>query len=134
MTTQQWLAAGFGFLFVSVLLATALWLVFGRRREVPKPAMYILRTVLALAAGAFGVVIPGMLDVSLDAPGLVIRGAAGLALVVLVYKVNPPELIDSSVHEQGKTKDSVDASMHQHVGPTATGVQIRGNGANVDLD
>src|SRR5690348_2220293 len=93
MTTQGWLAAGFGFLFVLLLLATALALIFGSRREVQPEAMWLLRVIMALAAAAFGAVVPGMLDVGLDLPGLAVRGTAGFALFVLVYRVNPPALL-----------------------------------------
>jgi hypothetical protein len=97
MTMQAWVATAIGVFFLIALMSTALFMMFGPQRAVPPLALLIMRTILALAAGALGAVIPGLLDLSLNAPGLVIRATAGLALAVLVYRVNPPALMDGGM-------------------------------------
>jgi len=61
----------------------------------PKPfQIFVFRVVLALAAAGFGATIPGFLKVELPLwkKGL-ISAICAIALFVVVYKVNPPELI-----------------------------------------
>ena len=58
----------------------------------PKPSEYqaiVYQTVLALAAAGFAAAIPGLLDVSVNLPGLTIRAAGAFASFVIVYKVEP---------------------------------------------
>jgi hypothetical protein len=117
MTMQGWLAASFGFVFVLLLLATALALIFGPRREVQPEAMWLLRVAMSLA---FGAVVPGMLEVGLDLPGLAVRGTAGFALFVLVYRVNPPTLLGDSMRQEVK-------------GDNAKAIQTRGNNTKIDV-
>ena len=58
----------------------------------PRPSEYqaiVYQTVLALAAAGFAAAIPGLLDVSVNLPGLTIRAAGAFASFVIVYKVEP---------------------------------------------
>ena len=58
----------------------------------PEPSEYqaiVYQTVLALAAAGFAAAIPGLLDVSVNLPGLTIRAAGAFASFVIVYKVKP---------------------------------------------
>jgi hypothetical protein len=58
----------------------------------PEPSEYqaiVYQTVLALAAAGFAAAIPGLLDVSVNLPGLTIRAAGAFASFVIVYKVEP---------------------------------------------
>ena len=58
----------------------------------PQPSEYqaiVYQTVLALAAAGFAAAIPGLLDVSVNLPGLTIRAAGAFASFVIVYKVEP---------------------------------------------
>ena len=58
----------------------------------PEPSKYqaiVYQTVLALAAAGFAAAIPGLLDVSVNLPGLTIRAAGAFAGFVIVYKVEP---------------------------------------------
>jgi hypothetical protein len=53
----------------------------------------IFRVVLALAAGAFGALIPGFIEVSFRNW---LRAGGAMALFVIVYMINPPALIAES--------------------------------------
>ena len=64
---------------------------------IPHPTtfqIFVFRIVLALAAAAFGATIPGFLKLQLPLPakGLLHAGGA-IVLFVLIFMVNPPELI-----------------------------------------
>jgi hypothetical protein len=83
-------AAVFGIAFVCVLLAIALVV------DEPKPfSLWVFRVVLSLAAAGVGAVIPGLIH--LDLP--FVRAAGAIALFVLVYRVNPPELVQPNKAE-----------------------------------
>src|SRR5258708_256389 len=99
MSAQIWLASIVAIVFMLLLFAVAAMLTFGQQRKVSTEAMFIFRALLALTGGAFGVLLPGFLDVSLDAPGLAIRAGAGFALAIVIYRLNPPSLFDS-MHAQ----------------------------------
>jgi hypothetical protein len=61
----------------------------------PEPSEYqaiVYQTVLALAAAGFAAAIPGLLNVSVNLPGLTIRAAGAFASFVIVYRVNPATL------------------------------------------
>lgn len=75
------LAFSFGVFFALVLLLIAL---FDRK---PSPiGMLIYRVLLALVAAGVGAVLPGMIDVNVNA---IIRAGGAIALFVLVYRFNP---------------------------------------------
>jgi hypothetical protein len=114
MSTEAWLAASFGGVFVLLLFVTAIWLI-ASGRQVPDTAQWILRVIMALARAGFGVVLSGMLTVDLHLPQLAVKATSGFALFVLIYLVNPPDRI----------------SQRQHV-ESGTGIQIAGNGNRVD--
>jgi hypothetical protein len=100
MTTESWLAVGFGFVFVAMIGAVAVWIT-ARDRQPPQAAMFFFRVIVALAAAGVGAVLPGMLDVSMAAGGLTIRAACGFGLFVIIYLVNPPGRLgtDLGTHE-----------------------------------
>jgi hypothetical protein len=57
----------------------------------PKPfPLFIFRVVLALGAGALGALIPGFIEVTFRNW---LRAGGAIALFVIVYLINPPELI-----------------------------------------
>ena len=64
-------------------------------RNPPPFTRFIYRVVLSLAAGGIGAVIPGLIDVHINP---IVRAGGGLALFVLVYMVNPPEMAIASSH------------------------------------
>jgi len=75
-------AVGVVFIFTSIIIAFVY----------PEPSRYqvfVFRTVLALAAAGFAAAIPGLLNVSVNLPGLTIRAAGAFASFVIVYKVKP---------------------------------------------
>jgi hypothetical protein len=53
MTTEAWLAASFGGVFVLLLFVTAIWLL-ASGRQVPDTAQWILRVIMALPGPASG--------------------------------------------------------------------------------
>lgn len=80
---------------VSALVFFILLVVIALALPNPTPfQLYIFRVILALAAASFGATIPGFIriDVPLWGKGL-IRAGGALALFVLIYMVNPPEII-----------------------------------------
>jgi hypothetical protein len=115
MSTEGWLAAGFGGVFVLLLFATAIWLTVSER-QVPDTAQLILRVVMALAAAGCGFVFSGMLAVDLNVPHLAVKATGGLALFVLIYLVNPP----GRVLQRAKVEGG------------GTGIQITGDGNRVE--
>lgn len=82
MSTEGWLAAGFGGVFVLLLFATAIWLI-ASERQVPDTAQWMLRVIMALAGAGC---------------------TSGFALFVLIYLVNPPGRVAQRQHvERGGT-------------------------------
>ena len=86
--TERWetLAAGaIGIVFLSLLLSIAIF--------IPNPTefqLFVFRIVLALAAGAFGALIPGFIEVEFKNW---LRAGGALALFAIVFFLNPPALI-----------------------------------------
>lgn len=60
----------------------------------------VIRILLALFAGLFGVVVPGLLRVEGKWKGWQIRATAGFALAVLVYSTSPEVIIKLNVDEE----------------------------------
>jgi tetratricopeptide (TPR) repeat protein len=84
------LAFGFGFVFCGVLAYAGL-----RTEPITDPGQFFLMRVLAaISAAGVAAVIPGMLDIRIGQGKLLaIRGAGALGVFVLVFLVNPPELV-----------------------------------------
>ncbi len=119
MSTEAWVAAGFGILFVMLLFGTALYLIGRQPRDIPEQAMWILRVILALAGAAMGAVMAGLLTVQMKVEGVAIQATSGFALFVLIYLVNPPKRFT--------------ATKSQQVDSGGKGVQINGNNNKVDI-
>jgi hypothetical protein len=80
-------AFAFGILFVVILLWVALF--------IPQPTdfqLWVFRVVLSLAAAGIGAVLPGIISVN---AGPYVRAGGALALFVIVYWFNPPQLVSS---------------------------------------
>jgi hypothetical protein len=93
---QQILSAITGITFLVVLLCIALF--------VPNPTdfqIFIFRTVLGLAAGAFATIISGFINIDVLWKKFTLRAGAGLAVFVLIYMVNPPQLIKEYSSSKG---------------------------------
>ena len=82
--------AGLFFLLLSIFLAV----VFPSPRDFQ---IFVFRTVLSLASSSFAAAIPGLLDVSVDLPGLTVRAVGALAVFLLVYFFNPARLPPSPI-------------------------------------
>jgi len=74
-----------GVVFVALMLTIAI--------AIPNPSptqWFVFRVVLALAAAGIGAVIPGLIVVNVSK---VVRAGGAIALFVLVYMLNPPQLV-----------------------------------------
>lgn len=86
---EMWLAFVFGIVFVTVMLVIAI--------AIPNPSstsFFTYRVVLALAAAGIAAVIPGFLNVEISL-GLktVIRAGGAIAVFLIVFLMNPAELV-----------------------------------------
>ena len=73
------------------VLLIAVVLVFSMLFPQPTDAQYATyKTILALAAGGFGSIIPGLIHVDLPLPKGVIRAAGAVVLFVVVFFFTPP--------------------------------------------
>lgn len=83
------LEAGLAFLFGCIALGAVLWLAF-RGQGLSDQQFEILRIVLALAGGGVGAVLPGFLDVTVEAATkLALRAGGALAVFVALYFWSP---------------------------------------------
>jgi tetratricopeptide (TPR) repeat protein len=84
------LAFGFGVIFCGVLAYAGL-----RKEPITDPGQFFfLRVLAAISAAGVAAVIPGMLNVEIGQGKLLaIRGAGALGVFVVVFLVNPPELV-----------------------------------------
>jgi formylglycine-generating enzyme required for sulfatase activity len=92
--------------FITVLLVIALFVSDPTRFQI-----FVFRIVLALAAAAFGATLPGFFTfrMSFSAKGFVHAGGA-LGLFVLIFLVNPPELIaPPSLQQTAESQPGIDA-------------------------
>lgn len=78
-------------LFLGILL----WIALRVPNPQPLP-MFIFRTVLALAAGAFAAFISGFMHIEGKWAPFTIRAGGGLAVFLLVYLSNPPHLLGTA--------------------------------------
>jgi hypothetical protein len=95
MSTEAWVAAGFGVIFIGLLFFMAVFLIISPR-TVPPEAMWILRVILALAAAGFGVVLSGILKIDINIPKFAIQATSGFALFVIIYLMNPPRYVEAA--------------------------------------
>jgi len=81
-------AFAFGIVFVVVMLLIAFFV------KEPTPfQLFVFRVVLALAAAGVAALIPGFLDIKSKVLRNSIRGGGALAVFVIVYLINPPQLV-----------------------------------------
>jgi hypothetical protein len=87
---------GLAFAFGCLALAVVLWLAF-RAETLSEQQFEILRVVLALAGGGVAAVIPGFLDVGVQAGAkLALRAGGALAVFVVLYFWSPAHWSPSS--------------------------------------
>lgn len=85
-----------GISFLVVMLAIACILTFRKNASpVPREAMFVFRVVVALAGAAFGGALTGFLLVGWEYDSFYIHAGGGLAIFVLLYMKNPPQLVDT---------------------------------------
>ncbi len=81
---EQYLAYGFGIVFVSIMLAIAIFI------PNPTPFSYmVFKIILALAAAGIAAFIPGFLDVQISN---FLRAGGAIAVFVIVFFFNPASL------------------------------------------
>jgi tetratricopeptide (TPR) repeat protein len=87
--TETLLAFAFGLIFCGVLAYAGL-----RSQPITDPGQFFfLRVLASISAAGVAAVIPGMLNVQIGQGKLLaIRGAGALAVFVIVFLVNPPEV------------------------------------------
>ena len=87
------LAFVFGFVFCGILAYAGL-----RSQPITDPGQFFfLRVLAALSAAGVAAVIPGMLDIHIGRGRLfAVRGAGALGVFVIVFFVNPPELVSKA--------------------------------------
>ena len=120
-----WIPSALGVLGViaSVVLAV----------KIPEPSIFELKvflTLLALSAGAFAALIPGLLHAKVNAPGLAIRGAGAIGVFLIVFfqptstaiKVAESFGIPSSAMVAGSTTREGNAAMQS--GDRQTALQL----------
>ncbi len=75
---------------MAVVIAVFVMALVWRDRPFSSPDLAVMaRILLSLAVGILGATIPGFLNVKLDANGVVIRAAGGLALFLITYFFSP---------------------------------------------
>jgi hypothetical protein len=86
-----------GVVFVSLMLIIACLIAFRRQREeIPSLAIWIFRVILALSGAAFAAVLTGFLGVEGTLNKWTFRAGGPLAVFLLLYRVNPPNLVQRS--------------------------------------
>jgi tetratricopeptide (TPR) repeat protein len=92
-SAEALLAFGFGLTFCGVLAYAGL-----RNQPITDPGQFFfLRVLAAISAAGVAAVIPGMLNVEIGRGKLLaIKGAGALGVFVIVFLVNPPELVSKA--------------------------------------
>jgi hypothetical protein len=83
-----------GIVFMLLLLGIALYILMRKNNEPINPeAFFIFRVVLALAGAAFALILMGFLEVEALWASVTIKAGGTLAVFILLYRVNPPALV-----------------------------------------
>lgn len=90
LTPQLVLAVALGVFFLLLIIALVVWI------ENPTPQqMWVFRVTMSLAAAAIGAIIPGFLHIEGKLANFAVRTGGAIALFMIVYNINPPELVSS---------------------------------------
>lgn len=104
-----------GIVFLIALLVIAVF--------IPNPtpfSLFVFRVVLSLAAAGFAAAISGFLTIKLPLLGRgVIAGGGALAVFVIVYQVNPPELIAAQQPQPTDQRGLVNVTQATTIGALA---------------
>lgn len=82
------LILGIGLIISSIILAL----------KIPNPTktqFFVFRVVLALGGACIGAIIPGFIEFEGDIQELTFRAGGAMALLIVFYWFNPPELVRS---------------------------------------
>jgi hypothetical protein len=80
---------------MSLILLIGCFIAFRQdARPIPPQAMWIFRVVLALSGAAFAGFLTGFLDITAKSNGWIVRSGGGLAVLILLYMLNPPDLLN----------------------------------------
>ncbi|WP_454647160.1 hypothetical protein [Bradyrhizobium liaoningense] len=97
ISVTTFIAVSFGVIFLLLLLVFA-FVIYLWGRGVPHTVTVILRTILALCAGAIGWIIGGEISTSFNLGILSGNAAGSIGLAVLVYLVNPPAVVERQIN------------------------------------
>jgi HEAT repeat protein len=90
-----------GAVLVLLLFALGVYiLVRGDQKPIPSLATFIFRVVLSLAGAAFAAILPGFLNIQAKVLSLAIQAGGALAVFVIIYRINPPELLAHQVRKE----------------------------------
>jgi HEAT repeat protein len=101
MTIQMLAAFISGTVLVVLLFSLGVYiLVRGDQRPIPPLATFIFRVVLSLAGAAFAAILPGFLNIQVKVLSIAIQAGGALAVFVVIYRINPPELLAHQVKKE----------------------------------
>jgi hypothetical protein len=117
------LAVVIAVIFFLILIIFA-FVIYASQRPVPDIVMIILRSILALMGGAFAGILGGQLALSFNFYAITGQATAGIAVAILLYRVNPP----------GRIEESIGPGQQQIVqGDNPKVVQSNGNHNKIDV-
>jgi hypothetical protein len=90
LTPQLLLAVALGVFFLLLIIALVVWIENPTTQQ-----MWVFRVTMSLAAAAIGAIIPGFLHIEGQLANFAVRTGGAVALFVIVYTINPPELVSS---------------------------------------
>jgi uncharacterized protein with PQ loop repeat len=94
-----------GIVFMLLLLGIAFYILTKKNTEPISPeAFFIFRVILSLAGAAFALILTGFVDVEAKWAAVTVRAGGTLAVFVLLYRVNPPALIQSQKAKPGRVE------------------------------
>ena len=91
-SAEKLFAAFTGIIILVILLVIAIF--------IPQPSefqIFIFRVVLALSSGAFAGIMTGFLNIESQYSKLALKAGGGLAVFVVIYWFNPPQLLSKSI-------------------------------------
>ena len=122
-------AFSFGIIFVITLLVLAVYF------PNPTPFQYtIFRVVLSLACAGIVAVIPGFLSVRTDMIGIAIRASGAIAVFVMVYLVNPAQLVAIPTNLKQHSEGPISPNISNTNGPVTIIQQLSYESSQQDFN
>ncbi|MBC8046088.1 MAG: carboxypeptidase regulatory-like domain-containing protein [Fimbriimonadaceae bacterium] len=112
---QNYVAFITGCIFLLIVLAVVLW------KETPSPTtFFVIRVLLALAAGAFATILPGFLKIE----NTLIKAGGPIAIAVGIYLWNPPVINTDDKLSDLKGTVLIDNNATERVSVTVLGTTV----------